>query len=163
MVVDMTVLWTITSQNNAYGIQVAIPGITDGDEVLRKRDAPSSARSASPPRTRLRQDYDDFGCLRGPGARLSTIRPEWKSLKPKDLKEYMLCKDFQEGTCPAAHPDACPRGQLHRCARWMPQMNQHCGATQHGNNTCNRRAESPGGKGGGKGKGKGKKGKKGKY
>ena len=143
--VDMAVLWTVTSHSNAYGIQVAIPGITDVDMSSGKRGAPSSGHYPPPPPAKYpRQEQRN------------QQNADWERLKSKDLKSFMLCPEFQMGACRAP----CPRSLLHRCGRWLPHLNQFCGATQHGKDACNRRMDGQGGKADkGKGKGKGSKGK----
>ena len=145
---DLAILWTVTQQSNAYGLQVAIPGVTD---VPSHSSSSTSPWSHQDPRGRKRREPEDW---QGAGARYNANTPN------KDLQKYMCCPDWNEkwGCTPAVRD--CPHGLLHRCTSRKPDRTL-CGSQAHG--THNHREPNdrgPQGKGkdskGGKGKGKGK-------
>ena len=159
---DMAVLWTVTAQTNAFGVQVNIPGITDVPErdTQTGKRAARSTRSPSPMRPhirpRLAESESSHQSGRSSTRGKTTIRPEWRNLASRDLKAHMICPDFNKACCNAPSPGQCPRGLLHRCSVVL-NNGSICGANNHSKWDCPRRPENggAGNKGGKGGKGKG--------
>ena len=145
---DLSMLWTVTQQHNAFGIQVSIPGITD-----------------EPPTSLAIMDQNGQG--REDWKRRRQEQPKFPkhllNVSSKDLRPEMCCPSWNTGVCTEKQND-CPHQLLHRCT-WSDQ-GFLCGSMRHGkkghlaalNAREGGRQSNKGGKGG-KGKGKGKGGK----
>ena len=149
----MAVLWTVTAQTNTYGVQVSIPGLTDvpdrtSQAIKRER---RQSRSPSPLRPARRPRVTEEGSQRAgremnerQGQRgKTTIRPEWRNVSNQNLKQHMICPDFNAAGCNAPSPSTCPRAALHRCS-FVLSDGTFCGSNSHGKLDCPRRPENGG-------------------
>ena len=113
---DMAVLWTVTLQSNAFGLQVSIPGLTDNDhEQDRKRprrdDWAQPSRSSSP----------NEGFRQGAGGRNQQQNNQQGDLPSSQLQRWMLCDAFNSKRGCAHKGSACPHQKQHRCSYVAPR------------------------------------------
>ena len=149
---DLSMLWTVTKQSNAFGIQVSIPGITD--------DPTTSLAIMDRPTDRPDQGREDWKRRRQEQPRFPR---HLLNVQSKDLRPEMCCPAYNSGGCTEKQND-CPHQLLHRCC-WAEQ-GILCGSQRHGKTGHSAATKARGGgkggdKGGKGGKGKGGKGGKG--
>ena len=143
---DLAVLWTVTQQSNAFGLQVAIPGVTDQPASIHDPDSAGYGRDPSSGKGAKRARTDHHPAVPAPDPRLQNVSND-------SLELWMCCRDFNRGSC-TAKQSACPHGLLHRCSS-RPAGGRICGQMSHGAATHTVAHERPD-KGKGRGKGKGK-------
>ena len=150
---DLAVLWTVTQQSNAFGLQVAIPGVTDHPALPHEPDSFGYERDPASGRGAKRARLDSRPAVPAVDPRLHNVTNE-------NLEVWMCCRDYSRGSC-TTKQSACPHGRLHRCSA-TTAGGRLCGSMNHSAATHTVQAERPRDKGKGKGKGKGKDGGKGK-
>ena len=131
---DMSILWTVTAQSNAFGVRVSLPGITDVDDPKVPCIDHGEKRQRSPPSPRRRRSTSP-PMRRPEKKKQAKIPKELLNISNDKLEQWMLCSDFNGHGCDAEKPSLCPRGRLHRCS-FKCSDGVFCGATGHGRDGC---------------------------
>ena len=148
---DLAILWTVTSQNNAFGLQVAIPGITDAGTASTSDHPPPPPARAEHKGTKRSCESED---------RRSSNMKWLVSVPNHALEAWMCCSDWNDRRgCPAKQA-WCPHERLHRCNAIRADgricgSQTHC-ALDHRAKEHERQRPADKGKGKGKTTGKGK-------
>jgi len=148
---DLAVMWTVTMQSNAFGLQVSIPGLTDRPDSQENPRKRQRADDFPPPPPRGDWDNARPAPRRGSGSQSSE---PWDP-PTTQLTKAMLCQAWNGKGCTAKSRD-CPHHKLHRCSFQLGRG--FCGSKSHGAANCPHRNDVDKNKSAkGKGKGKGKK------
>ena len=135
---DLAVMWTVTMQSNAFGLQVSIPGLTDhGDDIhepSRKRNRQANSWSNS-------GASSSADIPRGGGnPRRDQMQNQNGDLPSSQLQRWMRCSAWNSNKGCSHKGKDCPHQKLHRCSFNGPDG--ICGAKGHGASTCPRRNQS---------------------